>query len=211
MPTYDSSQRKQAAELTHARVAQAAWELLSQMKSPGDFSMSAVAESAGVSRATVFACVVNKAGAIAAAFEYFSTVNDMADLSAEVNLPRTATATRVYCDTFVDFYAEHRAVLSRVRAYAALDDVIGEVVHSREKRRRLGVGHLLARHARDATISLTPAKSKAAIDRLVAMFGFDLICALLDSAGSQSAAKRQFFGMIQTQIDATLAIDGAFH
>ncbi len=206
--SYELKQRAQASAETRERVALAAWELLAA--SPADFSMDALAAAAQVSRATLFNLFGSKSKALAAAFQQFSHAHRMDDLSKELAAKTPQLATRRFASAFVGFFAEHQAVLTRVRAHAALDPAIGEVVAERELRRQAGLRYLLQRHAQAATIALPKRSEAESVSCLAAMCTFEAVLPLIHQHG-EVRAKRLLAQMLQHHIDGVLSTQSGFH
>lgn len=206
--SYAQQTRAQLSHDSRARIAQAAWDLLAE--SPADFSMDALAQAAQVSRATLFNLFGSKSQAIAAAFQCFSQTHDMADLSAELAAKTPSLATRRFASAFVQFFAEHHAVLKRVRAQAALDPAIGEVVAERELRREAGLAYLLQRHAQAATMTLPKRVETETVTCLAAMCTFEAVLPLIRKHGA-AKAKALLATMLQRHIDGALHTQSGFH
>ncbi len=205
---YTSEARSLSSAETRQRIAQAAWALLAS--SPARFNMDALATAAQVSRATLFNAFGSKAQALAAAFQVFSESQGMDDLSAELAARTPQLATRRFAFAFVGFYAQHMSVLARVRAHAALDAAMAEVVAMREQRREAGLAHLLQRHAQAATISLSRQSERETTTCLAAMCSFETVRPLIQKHGA-AKAKTLLANMLQHHIDGVLHTRSGFH
>ena len=141
---YRLGQRQAAIDETRARVLAAARELLVSAD-PGRFSIDAVAQTADVSRATVYYQFRSKPGLLEALFDSVGATGGMAGLVDAFRLPDPLAALDDYIAVFGRFWGTDRVLHRRLRALAALDPDLGEALRARQEWRRRGAATLVSR------------------------------------------------------------------
>jgi AcrR family transcriptional regulator len=142
---YRQSRRQVQAALTRVVVLQAARDLLGGEADAGRFTLDAVAMRAGVSRATVFNLFGGKPGLLNALFDEMSERAGLMDVDALLAQEDAAAALRDYVHRFGDFYGAERALLKKIKAYAALDPDFQRLMDAREDKRTAGCLYLVRR------------------------------------------------------------------
>ncbi len=142
---YDQSRRRVQAGLTRVLVLQAARDLLVRESDASRFTLDAVALRAGVSRATVFNLFGGKPGLLNALFDEMSSRGGLMDVDELLTQQDPGAALRDYVNRFGDFYDAERALLKKLRAYAALDADFSRLVQAREDKRTAGLLYLVQR------------------------------------------------------------------
>lgn len=137
---YNSSKRKQGAEETKDRVVASARKLLAG-RNP-QLSLDAVAKQADVSRQTVYNAFGGKYGLLEALCDHLAGRGGL-DRLGEVFTHEDPLGELVA--VFCAFWAHDRVATRRLRAFAALDDDLGQVINDRDQRRRLVVTEVLSR------------------------------------------------------------------
>src|SRR5690348_12556462 len=139
---YRSPQRLLATEQTRARVLDAARELL-LAEDASSFSVDAVARQAGVARMTVYYQFGSRGGLLEALFDHLAGPTLMADLPQAFHAETPRAMLSAVLRAFVRFWASDTVPIRRLRAMAALDAELGEVLAARDLR-RLGIGRQIA-------------------------------------------------------------------
>ena len=142
---YDQSRRRVQASLTRVLVLQAARDLLVRGPDASRFTLDAVALRAGVSRATVFNLFGGKPGLLGAVFDEMSSRVGLMDVDELLTQRDPRAALRDYIHRFGEFYEIERALLKKLRAYAALDADFSRLVQAREDKRSAGLLYLVER------------------------------------------------------------------
>ncbi|MGH6657414.1 MAG: TetR/AcrR family transcriptional regulator [Actinocrinis sp.] len=146
---YQLGRRQAAVDATRAKVIRAARELLTEPAGSPAFGIDAVAKRADVARATVYYQFGSKSGLLEALFDALADGGGMDRLAASFTKPDPLDGLRHFVSCFGRFWSSDRLALRRVRALAALDPDVGQVVAARDERRRLGLNVLLGRIAAD--------------------------------------------------------------
>jgi len=141
---YRLGQRQAAIDETRARVTAAARDLLVSAD-PGRFSVDAVAQQAGVSRATVYYQFHSKAGLLAALFDALGASGGMAALTDAFQQPDPWEALDDFVAVFGRFWSTDRVLHRRLRALAALDPDLDASLRDRQEWRRHGAATLVTR------------------------------------------------------------------
>jgi AcrR family transcriptional regulator len=142
---YRQSRRQVQAALTRVVVVQAARDLLGGEADAGKFTLDAVALRAGVSRATVFNLFGGKPGLLNALFDEMSQRAGLMDVDVLLAQEDATAALRDYVRRFGDFYGAERALLKRLKAYAALDLDFQRLMDTRDDKRTAGCLYLVQR------------------------------------------------------------------
>lgn len=142
---YQQSRRQVQAALTRAVVLQAARDLLGREADAGKFTLDAVAQRAGVSRATVFNLFGGKPGLLHALLDEMSERAGLMDVDALLAQEDARAALRDYVYRFGDAYGTDRTLLKKLKAYAALDPEFQRVMDARDGKRAAGCLYLVQR------------------------------------------------------------------
>jgi AcrR family transcriptional regulator len=132
---YSTEKRRADAELTRARVVEAARELVAAPDGMAGFSMEAVARQAGVARMTVYYQFGSKVGLLEAVYDDLAQRGLVASLRAVFEAPDALEALDVLVAAFGRFWASDRLIMRRLRALAVLDPDF-EGARERDERRR---------------------------------------------------------------------------
>lgn len=179
---YDQSRRQVQAGLTRAVVLQATRDLLAGQADAGGFTLDAVAQRAGVSRATVFNLFGGKAGLLHALFDELSGRAGLMDVDALLAQQDPHRALREYVQAFGAFYESERLLLRKLRAYAALDAEFARLIEAREDKRTAGLLYLVQRLGG----AQGGARSTAAQRRTAAMLKALLVMEVFESLAGPS-------------------------
>jgi AcrR family transcriptional regulator len=162
--TYRLGQRQVAADKTRARILAAARDQLAEDTS---FSIDAVARRADVARMTVYYQFSSKRGLLEALFDALAARGGMQQLPSAFQKADPAAALNRFIDVFARFWSSDRIVLRRLRAMAALDRELEQVLRERNEGRRNGLRVIVSRlPARAGHIAET-------IDLLFALTSFE--------------------------------------
>ena len=191
--SYKSEVRTLAANETHARIVEAARELLSGGKNMPAFSLDAVARRAGVTRLTVYNRFESRRGLLEAVFDDTAQRGGLLELSSVMSNPNLEEALRKFVTVFCAFWAANGSLFSRIAANATLDEEIAESLHGRSERRRVLLNSLIRR------LDLGDAR-KELVDVLFGLTSFDMHRHL--AVGKRSNAEIE--GLIHRSVVDTL-------
>ncbi|MEO5671001.1 MAG: helix-turn-helix domain-containing protein [Ramlibacter sp.] len=192
---YDQSSRRVQAGLTREMVLQAARDLLAREADAARFTLDAVALRAGVSRATVFNLFGGKPGLLNALFDEMSGRAGLMDVDALLTQADPHRALADYVERFGDFYGEGRAVLRKLRAYAALDADFARVVQARDDKRIAGLLYLVRRLQPNGARPTTRQRLLAA--KLKALLGLEVFESIAGPGRSPREASAVVLEMAQ--------------
>jgi AcrR family transcriptional regulator len=136
---YRAGQRQAASEQTRARIVEAARELLISPGGYAQFSIETVAREADVARMTVYHHFGSKLGLLEALCDSLAASGGMQALATAFQQPEPLAALYRFIETFGRFWETDRSVLRRLRALAALDPDVGQLIHTRDEWRRRGI------------------------------------------------------------------------
>jgi AcrR family transcriptional regulator len=139
---YRLGQREAAVDLTRERILDAARAVLTTQDR---FTIDLVAHQADVARMTVYNQFGSKAGLLEALFDWLAQRGGLVRLPAVFQQADADLALEAFVASFCAFWASDRVVLRRLRAMAALDPELGQLIHARDEWRRGGLRTLLAR------------------------------------------------------------------
>jgi AcrR family transcriptional regulator len=139
---YRLGQRQVAADETRARILAAARDQLAEDTS---FSIDAVARRADVARMTVYYQFSSKRGLLEALFDALAARGGMQQLPSAFQQANPEAALNRFIDVFARFWSSDRIVLRRLRAMAALDRELDEVLRERNEGRRNGLRVIVSR------------------------------------------------------------------
>jgi len=161
---YRLGQRQVAADQTRARILAAARDQLEEATS---FSIDAVARRADVARMTVYYQFGSKRGLLEALFAVLAARGGMQQLPTAFQQADPMLALNRMIDVFARFWSSDRVVLRRLRAMAALDPELDQVLRERNEGRRNGLRVIVSRLAgRGADVAET-------VDLLFAVTSFE--------------------------------------
>src|SRR3954471_21348866 len=112
--SYKSEARALAASETHARILEAARELLSGGKNMPAFSLDAVARRAGVTRLTVYNRFESRRGLLEAVFDDTAQRGGLFELSSVMSNPNLDEALRKFVAVFCGFWAANGSLFSKI-------------------------------------------------------------------------------------------------
>jgi AcrR family transcriptional regulator len=139
---YRLGQRQVAADETRARILAAARDQLAEDTS---FTIDAVARRADVARMTVYYQFGSKRVLLEALFDALAARGGMQQLPSAFEQADPAVALTRFIDVFARFWSSDRVVLRRLRAMAALDPELDQVLRDRNEGRRNGLRVIVSR------------------------------------------------------------------
>ncbi|GCE30414.1 hypothetical protein KDA_58980 [Dictyobacter alpinus] len=169
---YRLGQRQANTEQTRSRIIATTRELLMTHDGFTHFSIELVARQADVARMTVYHQFGSKIGLLEALCDSLAANGGMAQVAGTFQLPEPRDALKQYITIFGHFWHADRLVTRRLRALAGLDPEFEQVIHSRDERRRRGVGVLVAR-IQERYGYPPPEKAEEAIDVLFTLTSFE--------------------------------------
>jgi AcrR family transcriptional regulator len=131
-----------AADETRARILAAARD---QLKEETSFSIDAVARRADVARMTVYYQFGSKRGLLEALFDLLAARGGLQQLPTAFQQPDPMVALQRLIDIFARFWSSDRVVLRRLRAMAALDPELDQVLRERSEGLRQGLRVIVSR------------------------------------------------------------------
>jgi len=138
-------QRQAIVDETRERILAAARALLADPSGYKSFTVDAVAQAADVARPTVYYQFGSKRGLIEALCDDLAAAGRMDDMATVFSEPDPLVSLERLVAVFARFWASDRPVTRRLRALAALDPDIGQVISARDERRREALGVLVGR------------------------------------------------------------------
>jgi AcrR family transcriptional regulator len=139
---YRLGQRQVAADATRTKILQAA---RAQLETEASFSIDAVANGADVARMTVYYQFGSKRGLLEALFDTLAARGGLRGLPSAFQQADPRVALEGLIDVFARFWSSDRLVLRRLRAMAALDPELDEVLRERNEGRRQGLRVIVSR------------------------------------------------------------------
>jgi AcrR family transcriptional regulator len=136
---YRAGQRQAASEQTRARIVAAARDLLISPGGYANFSIETVARQADVARMTVYHHFGSKLGLLEALCDSLASSGGMQELATAFQQPEPLAALNRFIEIFGRFWDADRSVLRRLRALAALDPDVGQLMQTRDGWRRMGI------------------------------------------------------------------------
>ncbi|MGH9083709.1 MAG: TetR/AcrR family transcriptional regulator [Acidimicrobiales bacterium] len=174
---YNLGKRQALVDESRRQVLDAARALLGGAARYTAFTVDAVAARADVARATVYYQFGSKTGLLEALCDDLAGDGQMADLAGAFANPEPVGALADFVACFGRFWQADRRVMRRLRALAALDPEVGQVVADRDDRRRQGLGVLVDRLA--ARYPTPPLGDRdRSVRVLLALTGFEIFDAL---------------------------------
>jgi AcrR family transcriptional regulator len=139
---YRLGQRQVAADETRARVLAAARDQLAKETS---FSIDAVARRADVARMTVYYQFGSKRGLLEALFDLLAARGGLHQLPDAFRQSDPKVALDRLIEIFARFWSSDRVVMRRLRAMAALDPELDQVLRERAEGLRNGLRVIISR------------------------------------------------------------------
>lgn len=139
---YRLGQRQVLADETRSKILDAA---RAQLETEGSFSIDAVARRADVARMTVYYQFGSKRGLLEGLFDALAARGGLRGLPSAFQQADPRAALEGLIDVFAHFWSSDRLVLRRLRAMAALDPELDEVLRERNEGRRQGLRVILSR------------------------------------------------------------------
>jgi AcrR family transcriptional regulator len=146
--SYRLGQRQAAVDDTRQRVLEAARSLLTDPSGYKAFTVDAVARAADVARPTVYYQFGSKTGLIEALCDDLAADGRL-DLAGAFGESDPVAGLQRLVAGFAEFWASQRQLTRRLRALAALDPEVGQVIAARDERRRQALQVLVARLSSD--------------------------------------------------------------
>ena len=139
---YRLGQRQVAADETRARVLAAARD---QLAKEASFSIDAVARRADVARMTVYYQFGSKRGLLEALFDLLAARGGLQQLPDAFRQSDPKLALDRLVEIFARFWSSDRVVMRRLRAMAALDPELDQVLRDRVEGLRNGLRVIVSR------------------------------------------------------------------
>jgi AcrR family transcriptional regulator len=139
---YRLGQRQVAADETRTRILAAARD---QLATETSFSIDAVARRADVARMTVYYQFGSKRGLLEALFDLLAARGGLHQLPSAFQQSDPKVALARLIEIFARFWSSDRVVLRRLRAMAALDPELDQVLRERSEWLRNGLGVIVSR------------------------------------------------------------------
>ena len=139
---YRLGQRQVAADETRARVLAAA---RTQLAKETSFSIDAVARRADVARMTVYYQFGSKRGLLEALFDLLAARGGLHQLPGAFQQSDPRAALDRLIEIFARFWSSDRVVMRRLRAMAALDPELDQVLRERSEGLRQGLRVIVSR------------------------------------------------------------------
>jgi len=141
---YRLGQRQVSTDETRSKILDAA---RAQLETQPSFSIDAVARRADVARMTVYYQFGSKRGLLEALFDDLAARGGLRGMPAAFQQVDPRRALEGLIDVFAHFWSSDRLVLRRLRAMAALDPELDEVLRERNEGRRQGLRVIVSRLA----------------------------------------------------------------
>jgi AcrR family transcriptional regulator len=161
---YRLGQRQVAADETRARILAGARDQLAKETS---FSIDAVARRADVARMTVYYQFGSKRGLLEALFDLLAARGGLHQLPSAFQEPNPKLALDRLIEIFARFWSSDRLVMRRLRAMAALDPELDQVLRERSEGLRNGLRVITSRQ------SARGAPQADTVDLLFALVSFE--------------------------------------
>lgn len=139
---YRLGQRQLLTDETRSKILEAA---RTQLETEASFSLDAVARRADVARMTVYYQFGSKRGLLEALFDSLAARGGLRGLPSAFQQTDPRVALDGLIDVFARFWSADRLVLRRLRALAALDPELDEVLRDRNEGRRQGLRVIVGR------------------------------------------------------------------
>lgn len=179
--SYDATKRRAAAEVTRARILEAARSTIGGKGDLREFSMESLAKRAGVSRMTLYYQFKSRAQLFEALADHLARRGGMERMREVFLAPSTEEGLRRLARTFTQFWATDRVVMRRLRAMAIVFPADASGPRDRDAWRREAIVNLLVRgDAREEGRGGPPGRDL--VDVLTALTGFEAFDSLYTEA-----------------------------
>jgi AcrR family transcriptional regulator len=200
---YRLGQRQAAVEQTRARILTAARELLTASGGIAGFTVDAVARQAGVARMTVYYQFGSKVGLLEALCDVLAARGLGERMCGVFGKAEPLETLDELIAVFGGFWESDRLVLRRLRALAALDPDIEQVIRARDERRREALRGIVQRLAH--THSRPAAKARAeAVDVLHVLTSLETF----DSLAGPERSTEEVVPLVRRLARAALGLEG---
>jgi AcrR family transcriptional regulator len=191
--SYNSPGRDAAASQTRKRIVAAAAAILGSAKGVEDFSLEAIAKSAGVTRLTVYNQFGSRRAVLEAVFDAVAVRGGLHRLAEAMTASDPHVALARIITIFCEFWSFDPGALGLLHAVGSSNAEFAESVNSRNERRRKLLSGLVRRIARDAPAQRAPLQPKAQrdlVDILFALTSFAFFWQLTAGGRTAEAACR---------------------
>jgi AcrR family transcriptional regulator len=165
---YRLGQRQVLTDETRSKILEAA---RAQLETEASFSIDAVARRADVARMTVYYQFGSRRGLLEALFDSLAARGGLRGLPSAFQQTEPRVALDGLIDVFARFWSSDRLVLRRLRALAALDPELDELLRDRNEGRRQGLRVIVGRLEFDRDTRGKPASEL--VDVLFALTSFE--------------------------------------
>jgi AcrR family transcriptional regulator len=165
---YRLGQRQVLTDETRSKILEAA---RAQLETEASFSIDSVARRADVARMTVYYQFGSRRGLLEALFDRLAARGGLRGLASAFQQTEPRVALDGLIDVFARFWSSDRVVLRRLRALAALDPELDELLRDRNEGRRQGLRVIVGRLEVDRDTSGRPASEL--VDVLFALTSFE--------------------------------------
>jgi AcrR family transcriptional regulator len=190
---YRSDLRDAAADVTRARIVEAARRLLTGGKDLPSFSLDAVARAAGVTRLTIYNQFESKRGLVEAVFDDIAWRGGLFELRAVMADADAMASLRRVVAVFCRFWASHDRALAKLAGMTKLDRDIAASLKQRTERRRGVLTVLIGRLPRVR-------KPDDLVDVLFALTGFETYEALSVRQRSAAAVEALIWRLVEDSV-----------
>jgi AcrR family transcriptional regulator len=180
---YQLGKRQNQIDESRRRVIDAAQTLLAEATNYAAFTVDAVAKRADVSRATVYYQFESKTGLLDALCDELADAGQMSGLASAFMNPDPVEAMRTFIACFGRFWDVDRLVMRRLRALAALDQEVGQVISARDERRRSGLEILVGRLSEQHLLAVDTDVAVRVLYTLTSFETFDALAAADQALG----------------------------
>lgn len=183
---YNLGKRKEATELTRARIIDASRRLLADPEGVAAFTVEAVAREASVARMTVYYQFASKGGLLDALYDDLAARGLVPALQPVFNAGDPQTMFHRLVEAFSSFWEGDRIITRRLRALAWLDPVIEEGIRTRDSWRR---GHFTRAIEGIGGRDLPDAEREDLLDVVLAATSFETFDQLAETRGATEAKR----------------------
>ncbi|MCI4345424.1 MAG: TetR/AcrR family transcriptional regulator [Thermoplasmata archaeon] len=183
---YDSSRRRPGAEATRLRILEATRAIVGGKGDLTDFSMEAVARSAGVVRMTVYYHFPSREKLLEGLSDHLAQQGGMRRMREVFQEPDGRKALRALVETFVSFWSSDRITLRRIRAMGVVAPSSDRAPRDRDSWRREAIKNLLEKLGKGMS-ARKPREREELVDLLTTLTSFETFDALATSTRSADA------------------------
>jgi AcrR family transcriptional regulator len=174
---YDLGKRNAQISEGRRQILDAALASLGEATSYTDFTVDAVAKRADVARGTVYYQFKSKTGLLEALCDELGHRGGLQNLAAAFTHEDPIEALTAFVEIFAEFWKADRAAMRRLRALAALDPEVRDVIAARDHRRHHGLNVIVSRLV-DEGAAPTDLDQNHAAQVLTALTSFETFDAL---------------------------------